>query len=195
MIGQEQERSAPMIRNLLLVLSLLSLAACASPAERANMSVTPTSLVQPSDPSLVGGIAIGTIDGGQETNPLWTSEVSSEDFRGALSDSLRNHGLLAEGKPPRYLLNGHLLGLQQPLVGLSMTVSSNVNYELIDAATIEPVHGESVGAKYTAQFSDAFAGIKRLRLANEGAIRENIKEYLDRLRRKPAADIPVASAQ
>ena len=31
--------------------------------------------------------------------------------------------------------------------------------------------------------------------AHTEAIRENIKEYLDRLRRKPAADIPVASAQ
>jgi hypothetical protein len=185
-----------MIRNFALVLGLLSLAACSYPAERAGMTVSPTvALAQPSDASLVGGIAIGIVDGGEETNPLWTSEVSSEDFKGALSDSLRNHGLLAEGTPPRYVLNSHLLGLQQPLVGLNMTVASNVNYELVDAGTVEPVHGESVGVKYTAQFSDAFAAIKRLRLANEGAMRENIKEYLDRLYRKPGADIPVASAQ
>jgi hypothetical protein len=34
---------------------------------------------------------------------------------------------------------------------------------------------------YTAQFSDAFLALERLKLANEGAGRENITEIIDRL--------------
>ena len=41
-------------------------------------------------------------------------------------DSLRNHGLLAEGSAPRYILYAHLLDVHQPLVGLNMTVTAKV---------------------------------------------------------------------
>jgi hypothetical protein len=41
---------------------------------------------------------------------------------------------------------------------------------------------------------DAFYGATRLKLANEGAIRQNIKEYIERLYRKPPfkTQMPVA---
>jgi hypothetical protein len=185
-----------MIRNIFLLVGLLSLGACASPADRSNMTVGPTAgLERPTDISLVGAVAIGRVEGGEETNPLWTSQVGSEDFRGALTDSLRNHGLLAESGAPRYVLNGHLLGLQQPMFGANMTVTSAVNYELVDAVAARPLTGETVQTPYTAKWNDAFVGVTRLRLANEGAIRENIKEYLERLYRKPPTDVPVASTR
>src|SRR5690349_14464369 len=83
---------ATMLRKFLLVLGLMGLAACAAPAERANMAayhfipfgkpfIPPA---KPKDASLIGGVAVGTVDGGQSTNPLWTSEVGNEGFRGAL---------------------------------------------------------------------------------------------------------------
>ena len=36
-------------------------------------------------------------------------------------------------------------------------------------------------ATYTAEFSDAFLAMERLKLANEGASRENITELIERL--------------
>jgi hypothetical protein len=40
---------------------------------------------------------------------------------------------------------------------------------------------QTVLTPYTANFSDAFVGMGRLRLANEGAMRENIREIISRL--------------
>jgi hypothetical protein len=185
-----------MLRKFFLVLGLLSLTACSAPAERANMAASYfRPLNTPSDVSLIGGIVVGTVDGGQSTNPLWTSEVGTEEFRGALIDSLRNYGLFAEGtSAPRYILNAHLVGVEQPLIGINMTVKSTINYELVDASTYKALYGDSLQKAYTASSLDAFYGATRLKLANEGAIRQNIKEYIERLYRKPPfkTQMPVA---
>ena len=44
-----------------------------------------------------------------------------------------------------------------------------------------PVFDQVVDVPYTANFSDAFYGVERLRLANEGAIRVNIGAFLQRI--------------
>ena len=67
--------------------------------------------------------------------------MDNEDFQSALMDSLRNNGLLAEGNAPRYILYAHLLDVHQPLVGLNMTVTAKVNYELADAVNGQPTRG------------------------------------------------------
>ena len=43
------------------------------------------------------------------------------------------------------------------------------------------VLNEDLNAEFTATVSDASAGIKRLRMANEGSIKENIKQLIDKL--------------
>ena len=172
--------------GMMLLAAALLVGACATPAERSNMTVSHISaLAKPTDTSLIGGIAVGSVDGGQETQPLGTSEVDNEDFQGALTESLRNHGLLAEGNAPRYILYAHLLNLQQPLIGLNMTVTAKVNYELVDAVDGQPNQDKTVETEFTTPFGDAFGADERTRLASEGVIRENIREYLTWLSRKP----------
>src|SRR3954467_2119374 len=62
--------------GMMLLATALLLGACAAPAERSNMTVSQfPALAEPTDTSLIGGIAVGSVDGGQETNPLATSEV------------------------------------------------------------------------------------------------------------------------
>ena len=170
---------------MLLALTLL-LGACAAPAERSNMAVPQTlALAEPIDTSLIDGIAVGSVDGGEETRALGTSKVDNEEFQSALMDSLRNHGLLAEGNAPRYILYAHLLDVHQPLVGLNMTVTARINYELVDAVNGQPTEETTIETEFTSPFGDAFAADERTRLANEGAIRENIREFLAWLSRKP----------
>jgi hypothetical protein len=170
---------------MLLAITLL-LGACAAPAERSNMTVSQIpEFGQPADTSLIDGIAVGSVDGGQDTNALGTSQVGNEDFQSALMDSLRNQGLLAEGNAPRYVLYAHLLDIHQPLVGLNMTVTAKVNYELADAVNGQPTEETTVETEFTSPFGEAFAADERTRLANEGAIRENIGEFLGWLTRKP----------
>jgi len=144
-----------------------------------------TALAEPIDTSLVNAIAVGSVDGGQATQALGTSKVDNDDFQSALMDSLRNYGLLAEGSAPRYILYAHLLDVHQPWIGLNMTVTAKVNYELVDAVNGQPTEERTVETEFTSPFKEAFSADERTRLANEGAIRENIGEFIEWLNHKP----------
>ena len=117
------------------------------------------------------------VTGGRETNPLWTSQVSTEGFRRAIEDSLRNSGLLGIGSG-KYRLTADLLKLDQPVFGASLTVTSSVRYSLVDVATGKEIYGREITVPFTAAFGAAVLAAERLRMANEGAIRENIKALL-----------------
>ena len=175
---------------LMLLPTALLLAACASPAERSNMTVgLIPALATPADTSLIDAIAVGSVDGGEATPALGTSQVNNEDFQSALMDSLRNNGLLAERNAPRYILYAHLLDIHQPMIGLNMTVTAKVNYELADAVNAQPTEETTVETEFTSPFGDAFSADERTRLANEGAIRENIREFLAWLSGKPPSRV------
>ena len=170
-------------RFLVFFLGVLALSACASPAEMQNMVVARQSVVtaEPNS-SFKNALAIARIDGGQTTNPLWTSEVDGAAFRGALRASLEQNELLAKTLPSsRFDLFATLGSLNQPFFGLDMTVSSTVLYRVVERKTQLNWFKDSVFASYTATFSDSPIGVQRLRLANEGSIRENIKEFIKRL--------------
>ncbi|UEM25368.1 hypothetical protein JL100_035535 (plasmid) [Skermanella mucosa] len=170
-----------------LIAATLLLSACAAPADRAAMAVPYSpALAEPDDRSLVGSIAVASIEGGRETGPLSKSQVGNEDFQGALTDSLREHGLLAEGTAPSYILSARLVDLRQPIIGLSMTVRATVEYELVDAVNGRPTLARAVETSHTTAFGEAFGADDRTRLATEGAIRENIRQFLAWLSRKPA---------
>jgi hypothetical protein len=152
----------------------------AEPADRVNMSVpVAPALSMPCRAGMLGAIAVASIDGGQETNLVWRSEVGNDGFRGALVESLRNNGLLAEGMAPSLILHAHLIELRRPPSGLRITVSAKVDYEIVDALNGHPARSRTVESEYTAAFEDAFSADERIRFASEGAIRENIRNLLE----------------
>ena len=168
-------------RVTLCVAVLAVVAACASPA-RMNAMIPERSadtLISENSP-LAEAITIAKVDGGSETNPLWMSEVGNPEFRAALESSLANHAMLAKG-PGKYRLDVTLSKLDQPFSGIDMTVTASVRYRLLDQTTNAPVYEELITQPYTASFGDAFLGVERLRLANEGAIRVNIATFLKEL--------------
>ena len=71
--------------------------------------------------------------------------------------------------------------MQQPLIGFNLTVNSMVRYALNRRSDGKQVWEETVSADYTATVGDSFLAVERLRLANEGSIRENLKTLIDRL--------------
>jgi hypothetical protein len=159
--------------------ALLQLAGCATPATSQAMTVKPGVATAPVNPKLKSSIAIADVKGGKDTNPLWTSQVDAAGFRKALTDSLAIAGYLApEGTPAKYKISADLKSLDQPLVGFTLNVKSNVHYEVIGAGAPRPIDVQATG---TASTSDAFVGFERLRLANERSIMENIKEFISRL--------------
>lgn len=164
-------------------LALLALlAACASPATPTAMVAHPTAAEAPFPPADANAFCVGAVTGGEPTNPLWVSKVDNAGFHSALEQSLQVRQLLATSATNcRYAVNANLLGLSQPSMGFDLTVTAHVNYTVGKDGTA-PILAETVTTPYTAAFGDSPIAIIRLRLANEGAIRTNIAQFLDRLR-------------
>lgn len=155
---------------------------CASAATLEGMTVAPADArSEAASAELRDAISIRSVAGGEPTNPLWTSEVGNAEFRAALESSPRNYGLLAEGANGNYTLDATLVDLQQPVFGLDLEVTSTATYHLEAKDAQKQSFDDTVISSYTATPSESFFAGQRLRLANEGAIRENIKEFIRRL--------------
>lgn len=168
-----------------LSLSMLSLGSCASPATAEGMV--------PVEFSLEGGhpeTVKVQVEGGQETNSMGASNISNEDFVAALEMAIVSTGAFSgviedpEGAAD-YLLEVAIVDLERPAAGFDMTCGLTTSWKLSEVgpegAAGALVFQEYIDTEYTATTGDAFAGIKRLRLANEGAGRRNIEEGLKRV--------------
>tara|TARA_B100000768_G_scaffold66966_1_gene64368 strand:+ start:760 stop:1320 length:561 start_codon:yes stop_codon:yes gene_type:complete len=151
---------------------------CAAPARFENMVYTQT-LDNAFDSEMTEQVEVIAVQGGSETNPLWVSKISSNDFQKALEESLRSRGLLANNG--RFNLKVTLLEVIQPMFGLDLKVVTKVSYIVVDNDVGEVLFDEIVEATHTATFSDAFDAVTRLRIANEGSGKNNIKSFLERL--------------
>ena len=167
------------ISSLFLLLFVIG---CASPADMNSMVVSKS----PSErinlpPEIKGAFTINRVGGGEETNPLWTSEVDNTSFRGAFERSLDATGLLGGINTAKYSIEADLKNLEQPLFGLDFTLTSTVNYVVRNLKNKDVWFDKNITSSFTATISDAFAGITRLKLANEGSIRENISTFIDEM--------------
>jgi hypothetical protein len=172
------------------MVALATLAGCATPARVEQMTIAPENInryaaVKP----LTKKVGVAEVSGGEETNPLWTSEIGDKEFQGALQKSLLQANLLAPEGKGDYLLAAKLLKVDQPMFGFNLTVNTEVKYTLTRVADGKVVFDKTVSASHTATPADAFVAVERLRLANEGAARNNIADIVDSLY---ALDVKVA---
>jgi PBP1b-binding outer membrane lipoprotein LpoB len=159
--------------------SVIALAAllggCATAAKPDAMVAEPVAIAHTSssDVSVV-------VSGGKATSGMGASQISDDGFAQALSDSITKSGLFKAVAPSggRYRLAAFIGKVDQPMIGLSMTVKMEVSYTLTDTKSGKAVWSKNVASEHTAKVSDAFAGISRLRLANEGAAKANIQEAI-----------------
>jgi hypothetical protein len=171
-----------MRRLLCLSLFSLILTGCASSAKIEGMTVAETQArANTYAPALQDNLQLSEVKGGQETNPMWTSEIGGPEFQAALQQSLGNAGLLSTGDKAPYSLRANLVRVDQPMFGLDFEVTSEVEYTLVDNATGKELLRETLRTPFTAGVGDAFVAVTRLRLANEGSARENISALLKRL--------------
>ena len=161
-----------------LAVVAITVSGCASASDPGAMAVgvTQSTLIADSSP-LHHAVTAPTVTGGKDTNPLWVSNVSNADFAEALRQTLAADTILATDKG-RFNLAAQLVSLKQPMVGLDMTVTADVKYTLTDVASGKVVWQKELTTPYTAKFSDAFLGVERLKLANEGAIKTNIEQMI-----------------
>jgi len=162
-----------------LVFAVLFVGGCASGAASRNM-VPKDLAVANIHPYSV----LVKVDGGRETSAVGTSQISSPEFQAAIVDSLTTYGMfkavLTEGITD-YKLEAAILNLQQPLFGFDVTVTIETAWKLTDLKDGRAVISENFINSYTATTGDAFAGVTRLRLATEGAARENIRDALKKI--------------
>jgi hypothetical protein len=169
--------------NVRLLLALASIAfavGCAAPASQQMMSVTSPSISgSKAEPRLKGSVFVRSVSGGKGTNPLWVSQVGTNEFRGALVDSLKAYGYNAvDPKDAKITVDANLLSLSQPFAGFTFNVISVVNYTVETKGALSPVNRLPITATGTATVSDAFVGTERMRLANERSIKENITKFI-----------------
>lgn len=166
----------------LATISLAVLTGCATPARMEQMVAQAQPAQRVIKTPLRDNVAVTEVTGGKETNPMWMSNVASGEFERALETSLRDVGLLSNGKQVgKYILVAHMEKLDQPFVGVSMTVTASVQYTVIERATRKEILKKTIAVPYTAGFGDAFMATERLKLANEGAIRVNIENLIKEL--------------
>ena len=167
------------LQAIILVLVCAVLTGCVTPADPNAMTVG----------AIPGGKRINksvllAVSGGQETDPLWSSQVSDADFATALQNTIVNNRLFSQvvrhGNSD-YRLDVRLIRLRQPMIGFDMTVTSEVEWRLRHVQSDKLVWHETINRAFTATVGDAFVGVTRLKLANEGAIRENIKAGLQEI--------------
>jgi len=113
---------------------------------------------------------------------MWTSEIGNEQFKIAIEKSLMSAKLLnALPSSVDFHLEVNLTEVQPPVFGLDFTVTASVQYQLTNSKTGSIIFKEKITRPYTATLKDAFMGVERLRLANEGAAKVNIEEFIKRL--------------
>ncbi|MEE4217322.1 MAG: hypothetical protein V2I48_06920 [Xanthomonadales bacterium] len=167
-------------RAITLILVLLFLTACAAPASREAMNISEADRVLYSDNHYLSEkVVVGTVSGGEDTNPAWTSEIGNVEFSGALSDSLQTARLLNNFALSEYVLNAELLEVDQPFFGLTLTVETKVHYQLLNKEGGAVLIDEVIIAEGTATTGDAFMGVKRLAMATERSAQESIKSMID----------------
>jgi hypothetical protein len=106
--------------------------------------------------------------------------VANEPFKAALESTLAFNGYLAQSGTPKFYLDAEIQNLDQPIMRLDFDVVADVTYKVSGGAGAPAVY--PIKAKGTATFSDSVIGVDRIRIANESAMRENLKQFLEALR-------------
>lgn len=128
-------------------------------------------------------MAVGDVGGGEDTD-VWIegSKVDGRRFNEALAKALRESQMFEqkpEGQNPDYWVNAFIMTQDQPAIGLDMTASILVQYTIVHVSSGDTVWQKEINTSYTATFFSCCVGGVRLRRANEGAVRANIKRFLD----------------
>ena len=162
------------------MLSLLVLSAvfggCATPANYEGM-VPPVIETEKKHPQTVSAM----VTGGKETDTIGKSQISDTAFAQALTEAItqsKTFSRVVQGKGADYLLTVIIFSMDQPNFGLSFTVKMEAGWMLKRVENGQTVWRESIKSEHTATIGDAFVGATRLRLATEGAAKNNIAQGL-----------------
>lgn len=163
----------------LLLCAVAFLAGCATPSDPTAMVVSTADFGRQHPHS----VSVNVV-GGRETSKAGASQISDQDFRSAVVRSIEQSRLFEQVLAPDsadYHLEILIARLDQPMFGFNMTVTIETSWTLTRRDSGDVVWEKTIPTSHTAKAGEAFSGVKRLRLANEGAAQANIEEALKEL--------------
>jgi len=166
---------------LALTAALLGLCGCAAPAPSGGMVASPAGDLT-KHPEAVSV----TVTGGAEVSSNSASQVANPDFTAALIKSIKQSGIFAKivpgGEPGAvYELQVAIGVLDQPVIGADMTATLEARWKLVRHSNGYVMWDETIKSSHTAGAREAFTGIERMRLAIDGAAKDNIRQGITRL--------------
>jgi hypothetical protein len=130
-------------------------------------------------------VAIQT-NGGETTNPMWASQIADHDLASAIQESILKSqlfsGVVSIGKAD-YILNATIFKVGQPMIGINMEVDIEIAWSLMPKGSNTPVWEKSIHTRVRKGMGDAFAAVKRIRIATEASAKENIAQALTEIRK------------
>ena len=163
-----------MKKFLIACLAAPALAGCVTASETTAL-IPQAALSLPTDSRLNEAVSVTTLS--QSNDSAFSAQVSDEALADALTAALRQNGLLSVDEGV-YSVVPRLVHLEQPMAGFDMTVTATINYLVKATDTGSVVLDKTISSTFTAGATSAFAGATRVRLANEGAVRDNISEFI-----------------
>lgn len=160
---------------LLLAASAAFLGGCAASPKRENMTAPAIASLKKHPFS----VHVETRGGAEDS-----SNVSNEELKAAIEESITKNAVfksVTQGKEGDYELAVTVTQLDKPLFGASFTVTMETAWSLVKTSNKAVVMRKSVRSSHTATMSDSMVGVTRLRMAVEGAVRNNIQEGLQAL--------------
>jgi len=123
------------------------------------------------------------VEGGQDTDPMGTYQISGPNFQQAVADAIRTSGVFSHLKESGadYNLTISIISVNQPAFGMNAIVNMATQWKLTRIATSEIVSQELIIRSSVAGMGKAIIGSTRCRIATQGAAQENIKEGILRL--------------
>lgn len=164
-------RAAPLLAALLLI------GGCASPL--AQEAMVPTGMVINKKHHETVRV---DVSGGSETSERLV--ISNASLEAALNQAINESKLFSQvvkGNGGDYLLTANLFSVNQPMFGMAMTVKMEAGWTLKRALDDKIVWQEAIRSEHTSTPGEAFAGVTRVRLATEGAVKNNIAEALSKI--------------
>jgi hypothetical protein len=128
------------------------------------------------------GQPVSTLVSGGSFSSSVLANVSNEEFKQALECSLVQSGLFKSTGSGGYQVAASIISIKQPMIGISMTVSMQVSYEVKRGNSV--IWSRVIQSTYKAPASEALIGAVRVRKATEGAVRENIANFVRALDEK-----------
>jgi len=160
-------------------LMLALLASCATPATFQGMVADRYDVARQHPAS----VSVST-SGGSETSATGKTRISNSEFTKALTESINKSRVFSIVVPSGgdYLLQVVIVSLEQPTFGGTFTVKMEAGWTLKRSdGTV--VWQEAIRSIHAVSVEEELVGVTRLRVATEGAARENIKKGLAKISR------------